>query len=263
MPRPRLLVIPHVPPSEQEIEFRAYVHCSECDLDWSAAFADRRTGRCVNHLRALHREEKEVRAARLYRLFGITHEDQGRIVEEQGRACAICRDSFDEAVAGEKRQRPVVDHDHATGHFRAFLCGRCNSGLGFFLDAPERLQAAAAYIATHRARIAKLPATAKRHESKTAANLIAKRQAQDAENARVHAANREAEAAARADDLKREERGAPRPFLPGKSFEDAFAAMTKVRNETDKRLAAEAAQEALPRRVTKAAPEVVECVESS
>jgi len=40
----------------------------------------------------------------------------------------------------------TVDHDHRTGDIRGKLCRRCNSGLGFFRDSPERLRRAIEYL---------------------------------------------------------------------------------------------------------------------
>lgn len=45
--------------------------------------------------------------------------------------------------------RPVADHDHATGAVREWLCVRCNAGLGFFKDNPQALRNAADYIERH------------------------------------------------------------------------------------------------------------------
>jgi hypothetical protein len=52
-----------------------------------------------------------------------------------GDRCAIC---------GELGSH--IDHDHATGHVRGFLCNRCNTALGKFRDSPVLLRNAAAYI---------------------------------------------------------------------------------------------------------------------
>ncbi len=43
----------------------------------------------------------------------------------------------------------VADHCHASGKSREWLCGLCNSGLGFFKDNPEALERAAAYLRKH------------------------------------------------------------------------------------------------------------------
>lgn len=73
---------------------------------------------------------------RKYR-HGITTEQYDGMVSEQDGRCAICgRDD------GDLR----VDHCHDRSVIRGLLCDRCNRGLGFFADDPERLAAAAAYV---------------------------------------------------------------------------------------------------------------------
>ena len=39
-----------------------------------------------------------------------------------------------------------MDHDHATGKFRALLCNGCNTALGFLKENPERIRSLATYI---------------------------------------------------------------------------------------------------------------------
>jgi hypothetical protein len=73
-------------------------------------------------------------------------------VKEKGHAstCDLCGDSADKLVR---------DHDHTCHQsvdemcskcFRGWLCGRCNSGLGFFRDNPELMRRAALYVEHHR-----------------------------------------------------------------------------------------------------------------
>jgi hypothetical protein len=67
---------------------------------------------------------------------GITMEKYDTLLLQQGGKCAICR----------KTVQLSIDHDHNTGKVRGLLCKRCNSGLGFFADEPERLQTAIDYL---------------------------------------------------------------------------------------------------------------------
>lgn len=39
-----------------------------------------------------------------------------------------------------------MDHDHATGEFRALLCGGCNSALGFLKEDAARIAGLREYI---------------------------------------------------------------------------------------------------------------------
>lgn len=90
------------------------------------------------------------RAWRYQKKFGI---DKGRdaiLLEEQGGVCAICKgNESHECVSGNVKAL-AVDHDHATGKFRGFLCTRCNRGLGYMQDDPALLRAGADYIEKHR-----------------------------------------------------------------------------------------------------------------
>ena len=70
---------------------------------------------------------------RAYRL-GITMEEVLKLEVED--SCEICGSS----------STMVVDHNHATGEIRGFLCNPCNLGLGQFKDNPETLEKAARYL---------------------------------------------------------------------------------------------------------------------
>jgi hypothetical protein len=53
-------------------------------------------------------------------------------------ACEICGDVF--------KKTPHLDHDHATGKFRGWLCAKCNTGLGLFRDDCDLLACAISYL---------------------------------------------------------------------------------------------------------------------
>ena len=71
------------------------------------------------------------------RRYGLSLEEFRAILERQGNACAICRQSG---------VRLYIDHCHVTRMVRRLLCGKCNTGLGFFRDDPLLLRAAADYL---------------------------------------------------------------------------------------------------------------------
>ena len=71
--------------------------------------------------------------------LGIDRARYEELVEKQSGRCAICGD--------EPRRRLDIDHNHDTDVVRGLLCGLCNRGLGLFRDDPQRLLAAANYLA--------------------------------------------------------------------------------------------------------------------
>jgi hypothetical protein len=62
-----------------------------------------------------------------------------QLIRQRG-GCAICGQT-------PKVRRLNVDHSHdENGAVRGLLCHRCNRGLAFFGDRPERLEGAALYL---------------------------------------------------------------------------------------------------------------------
>ena len=76
-----------------------------------------------------HRYNADRRKAKRIRAYG-----------EPG-TCVLCR----------RRKASVLDHDHATGKVRGWLCRQCNAGLGMFGEDPELFERAKAYVTAHRA----------------------------------------------------------------------------------------------------------------
>ncbi len=75
-----------------------------------------------------------------FRKYKLTHRELSALRAAQQDRCGICGASEPERL----------DHDHVTGKVRAFLCQRCNQGLGLFRDEPYLLQVAALHVQGHR-----------------------------------------------------------------------------------------------------------------
>lgn len=112
----------------------------------------RRAGHDITCKDCRRKEERDRRASDPVRQrdlllrskYGITLAEYDWLVEQQEGRCAIC------LVDAPGRGSDIwhVDHDHDTGEVRGLLCNRCNPGLGFFQDDPDRLELAARYLRT-------------------------------------------------------------------------------------------------------------------
>ncbi|MEV0199299.1 endonuclease domain-containing protein [Nonomuraea sp. NPDC050691] len=123
-------------------------YCPRCDdIKERAAFGRNRSSKdgltayCKPcHTRVMRENKiKNHGSDRNYKLkyrYGITEDDFGRMLAEQGGLCAICR-----VVPGT-----FVDHCHRTGRVRGVLCFNCNNGLGHFDDNTMLLELAAYYL---------------------------------------------------------------------------------------------------------------------
>lgn len=79
--------------------------------------------------------------------YKITQATYDEMREAQDYRCGIC-DRPENASLG-RAGRLVLDHDHASGKLRAFLCPSCNMGLGMFKDDPDLMRKAADYAMRH------------------------------------------------------------------------------------------------------------------
>ncbi len=75
--------------------------------------------------------------------YGISGEEHKAMIEAAGGACEICNFKPSDAL------RLNIDHDHKTGKVRGMLCGKCNAGIGLFLDSENRLMNAIKYLRKH------------------------------------------------------------------------------------------------------------------
>lgn len=92
---------------------------------------------------------REARRDSYFKLkYGLTLEQRNDMLNNQGFACAICRQKLPESGT-----HTHIDHCHETGSVREILCTNCNRGLGHFQDNPALLQQAAAYLMKHKGEI--------------------------------------------------------------------------------------------------------------
>jgi len=78
----------------------------------------------------------------LKRKYNITLAQFQDLIRRSGNRCQCCRIPFSRLL----RQRPNVDHCHATGKIRGILCNRCNVLLGHAFDNPKILRQCARYL---------------------------------------------------------------------------------------------------------------------
>ena len=82
--------------------------------------------------------------------YGLTPTKFRELIASQDWKCAICgKDPRTDLAARPAMRCLHVDHDHATGKYRALLCSPCNTGIGLLKDNSELVRKAAAYLETH------------------------------------------------------------------------------------------------------------------
>lgn len=106
------------------------LYCKSCQKQQTEAWRQRN----------LPRWKSNMRAASIFRQYGLTREGHAALVAEQAGTCAICK------TACSTGRDLAVDHDHTTGKVRGLLCQACNVTLGQMRDDPQLLRAAADYL---------------------------------------------------------------------------------------------------------------------
>lgn len=116
--------------------------CKECEKKWYQEYSKTEKFRQRTRFLEKKRNKPEVtRKKSLKQLYGITVEQYDSIFTDQNGNCKIC------GINQSKLTKPLfVDHCHYTEKIRGLLCGKCNSGLGFFCDSSELLAKAKEYI---------------------------------------------------------------------------------------------------------------------
>lgn len=85
-------------------------------------------------------KERDRERFNSYRRKQHAAKQERRATRARPAVCEIC------ASECQTGRQLAWDHNHATGQFRGWLCYTCNVGLGSFLDNPETLRKAAAYL---------------------------------------------------------------------------------------------------------------------
>lgn len=86
---------------------------------------------------------KDYKTKALLKRYGLTPESYIDLLTAQGGRCAICQRTD---PGCSRHARLAVDHCHTTGKVRGLLCNGCNRGIGFLMDNPTILRAAADYL---------------------------------------------------------------------------------------------------------------------
>lgn len=93
--------------------------------------------------RQLAEERKEGRSIRYQaRVNGLDPEEIWLAYQKHDKRCDICGRHESEIP----ETRLYMDHCHATGKFRGWLCNSCNRGIGFLGDTREAIQKALRYL---------------------------------------------------------------------------------------------------------------------
>jgi hypothetical protein len=86
--------------------------CRECDANSETLFG-------------IENDYEARRAARLFRDYGVTPDDEQEILQNQNGCCASCGEHPDD-------KRLVVDYCHETTNVRGMLCPTCHSAVAQF-----------------------------------------------------------------------------------------------------------------------------------
>lgn len=107
-------------------------HCKSCQKIRKAKSIENNSDKFVS-------QQKKWQITRRLKNYGLTFEQYEAIMLKQNSKCKICRTEVDIKTV-------AIDHCHTNGHIRGFLCGTCNSGLGFFKDNTDYLRNAIKYL---------------------------------------------------------------------------------------------------------------------
>lgn len=131
--------------------------CSKCEVSQPTSefhrdrsSSDGRVGHCKTCAKAITAARAdymaEYHAKNRGRKYGLSPAEYAALEDASGGVCALCS-----RPPTGKRDRLVVDHDHATNRVRELLCHQCNVGIGLLGDDPDVMMRAAIYVRKHQA----------------------------------------------------------------------------------------------------------------
>jgi hypothetical protein len=94
-------------------------------------------------------KSEKAQARYVQRVYGMTIEEIKACIDRLGGLCELCGRPQTRLFKG-KLVRLAVDHDHATGKVRGFICSSCNVVLGQANEDPVLLRKMADYLERHR-----------------------------------------------------------------------------------------------------------------
>jgi len=123
--------------------------CKPCIIKRNMSYA-RATPhkRAAAHKKRLERRPDHIKEHKLKWRYGLSKGQYDQLFASQGFKCAICG-AKENVLKNGKKMRFYVDHCHKSGKVRGLLCLRCNSGIGYLGDNPQKVRAAAQYLEAH------------------------------------------------------------------------------------------------------------------
>jgi hypothetical protein len=113
--------------------------CIECNSKANKAYYEREKEKILERTRAYNKTEFRRSYSRKYQAARWRRIAEQKASRPRPMLCEVCNSPGDERGI-------VFDHCHDNGHFRGWLCNRCNRVLGMCADDPTILRSLALYI---------------------------------------------------------------------------------------------------------------------
>lgn len=88
-------------------------------------------------LKDYYNNREEISVSRICKKYNIAEDQYNKMVQDSNNICEICLMEI---------KKGCVDHCHKTGRVRGYICGNCNSAIGFLKENKEIIERAAKYL---------------------------------------------------------------------------------------------------------------------